>query len=282
MNSSTNEAWLHTVGYVLKHGDPVIINCADGKTRDTTEAIGETIVCSMNEPVVTFTKRKLGYRFMAAEAAWILSGSDSTAGLIEYNKNLLNYSDDGLTFYGAYGPRIKDQLAYVVNALAQDPSSRRAVLTLWRQNPPATKDTPCTLSAQFLIREEKLHCVVTMRSSDTWMGLPYDIFAFSMLAATVFLKLRTQGVQLKGLGNLVNFAGSRHLYQQDIDKINELNFLEDPGATDELTKKVLFNVHNYKDDQELFIHLQSLASGHKPGLKDGFLTDLPHFNENKS
>jgi thymidylate synthase len=269
---SANEAWLETLQNVVDVGHIAQVCCADGEIRSTTEILGETTSCSMSLPVVSYTKRKLSYKFMVAEAAWVLSGSDKMSDIEPFNHHLAKYSDDGLIFFGAYGPRVTSQLDYVVSALTQDQSSRRAVLTIWRQNPPVTKDTPCTLSAQFLIRNGFLHLVVTMRSSDVWLGLPYDIFTFSMIAGSVFLRLKANGVALKGLGNLVNFAGSRHLYQQDLDKIKELQLIEEPGPTDEKTTKLsLFNVHNFEKAEDLEAHLWALAKGEK---KDGLLSDV--------
>jgi len=275
MNFTSNISWANTLGSVLQ-GNPVTIKCADGQERDTIEIVGDTIVCDMNCPVVTWTKRKVSFKYMTAEAAWILSGSNLVADIVPYNERLLKYSDDGLTFFGAYGPKVIGQINYIIETLAQDPSSRRAVLNIWRENPPVGKDTPCTLSAQFLIRNNTLDTVVTMRSSDVWLGLPYDIFTFSMIAGFVFLKLRSAGLKLSGLGSITNFAGSRHLYQQDVDKIKELKFIEEPGSTEELTRSALFHVQNFDSGEALIEHLWAVARGSRAELKDKFLSDLPH------
>jgi thymidylate synthase len=125
------------------------------------------------------------------------------------------FSDDGRVLYGAYGPRIHEQLGYVLRVLANDPTSRQAVMTIWRNNPPASKDIPCTLSVQFLIRNNKLYCFDTMRSSDLWLGWPYDVFSFSMLSLYIVLLLREgRGMKLK-LGELWITAGSQHIYDRD-------------------------------------------------------------------
>ena len=86
---------------------------------------------------------------------------------------------------------------------------------------------------------------------------------------------------MKGLGNLVNFAGSRHLYQQDIVRINDLNFLEEPGATNELTKKSLFNIHNFENAEQLLGHLWGIAKGDGSMLAGPFLSDLAHMHQEK-
>jgi thymidylate synthase len=38
---------------------------------------------------------------------------------------------------------------------------------------------------QFIVRREELHLFVCMRSNDAFMGLPHDVFAFTMLQELV-------------------------------------------------------------------------------------------------
>ena len=165
----------------------------------------------MEWPVVTVKERELGYKFMAAEAAWILSGDNRVKSIRPYSKAISNFSDDGHFFHGAYGPMIRDQLHFVIDALNADKDTRQAVMTIWRPNPRPSKDIPCTVSVQFLIRDGLLHVVDTMRSSDLWLGWPYDIFNFSMLARYVICHLK----QKPELGVIVLQAGSAHLYEQN-------------------------------------------------------------------
>jgi thymidylate synthase len=106
---------------------------------------------------------------------------------------------------------IRDQLHFVIDALNADKDTRQAVMTIWRPNPRPSKDIPCTVSVQFLIRDGLLHVVDTMRSSDLWLGWPYDIFNFSMLARYVICHLK----QKPELGVIVLQAGSAHLYEQN-------------------------------------------------------------------
>jgi thymidylate synthase len=190
----------------------------------------------MHYPVVRVPGRQLGWRFLAAEAWWILMGKEDVASIAPYSKEISKFSDDGEYFFGAYGPMIEYQLDYVVNKLLEDSDSRQAVLNIWRENPPATKDVPCTLSLQFLIRDRKLHCAATMRSSDAWLGWVYDVFNFTMISAMVLLKLRNrwnnneqswagaeyEPIPVDGLGNLYLTMGSSHLYEKHWKPVQEI------------------------------------------------------------
>jgi thymidylate synthase len=165
-------------------------------------------------PVVTLVPRRMGYRFMCAEAAWILSGDDRVETIRPYSKNIARYSDDGERFFGAYGPRIVSQWEYAKNILLKDPESRQAVINIWRESPPNTRDYPCTLALVFCIRDERLNLHVTMRSSDAWLGWVYDTFTQSMLVAAMAGELRAAGLMVE-LGDVVLEMVNSHLYSEN-------------------------------------------------------------------
>lgn len=212
-----NSAWLETIAHVLDHGHDLRQEDRAHAPRDATtrEILCHTICVPMVEPVVTLLERKLNYRFMCAETASILQGDNRTATLAPYAKVAVNFSDDGYTFAGHAGIKYVEQVSWIAQALAKDNTSRQAVLNIWRERPNATKDVPCTLSLQWLIRDGELHCISTTRSSDVWLGLPYDLHTFSAMSAHLALILRTYHKVDVELGWLHNTAGSRHLYKRD-------------------------------------------------------------------
>jgi thymidylate synthase len=169
----------------------------------------------MLAPVLANPVRKLSYSFAAAEALWILSGSDSVEEVARYVPRLREFSDDGKTLAGAYGPRIVNQLPYVVAKLKEDPNSRQAVMTIWRANPAPSKDIPCTVALAFQVRLERIDCHAFMRSSDLWLGWPYDVFTFSMVSLRVALDLNLGTNNNYSLGNLYLTAASSHLYEEN-------------------------------------------------------------------
>ena len=195
--------------------------------KHTRELTGLCSEIDMAFPIVCEPKRKLGYKFQAAEAAWILTGNDQVASIAPFSKKIVDFSDDGVTFFGAYGPRILEQIFYVVDKFLEDPNTRQAVITTWRINPPRSKDIPCTVSLQWLYRGRKLHCIANMRSSDAWLGWPYDVFNFSMISGYLALLLRSSGFnQPIEMGSLKLFAGSQHLYCENLATSREI-VLED-------------------------------------------------------
>ena len=211
MPLSCNTAWLSTLKTIMLNG-----NTVQPRGMLTYEIPQHTVRVDMRQPVLSLAERGLSYTFMAAEAFWILSGDTTVAGIAPFNKNIAKFSDDGETFYGSYGPRIHAQIDYVVGALLNDPDSRQAGLTIWIQNPKPSRDIPCTVAIWFQVRDNKLNVHVFMRSSDVWLGLPYDIFNFSMLGHAVTTQLRGS-LLFAGLepGILYLTAASSHLYESN-------------------------------------------------------------------
>jgi thymidylate synthase len=226
----------------------------------TRELLGKQLRFDMSRPVLTLTERKLGYKFMCAEAAWILSGDNRVGSIAPYSKEISRFSDDGHYFRGAYGPKIVDQLTHVVSALLADPDTRQAVISVWRENPPANLDVPCTLSFQFLIRGDTLHEVVTMRSSDAWLGVPYDAFTQAMLACYVLALYRQRGGTRAGrLGQLILNAGSAHLYEEQWG--SALRTVElSPSAPPKFEYAPLDPTEFWENPFSLIVHLWLLAN----------------------
>lgn len=162
--------------------------------------------------VLAHPVRELNHKFMVAEWLWMWFGRDDVATIARYNKQLAQFSDNGVNFNGAYGVPIKEQWWGIRETLTHDPYSRQAVLQIFRVPKAPTKDVPCTINMQFLIRGGKLHTLVNMRSSDVWLGLPYDVFNFTMLANILAAQLHVR------LGGLTMHLGSSHLYERDMDK----------------------------------------------------------------
>ena len=203
--------------------------------RPTLETLGLSITIPMETPIVLCKRRKLNHRFMFGEASWILDGSNDLLAIQPHMKRIGNYSDNGRTLSGAYGPHVVRQLEYVKRTLRADNESRQAVMTIWQERPEPSKDIPCTVSMQFLIRDRKIHCITSMRSSDAYLGLPYDLFVFSCIAA----RLRDIiGIRDLSLGDLTVFAGSSHIYQDDFGKAFNCSInMENERLTSDLVRQ---------------------------------------------
>jgi thymidylate synthase len=219
--TTASDAWLAMIADVRGAGE--IVAPAGKRCSEILSYYSEF---DMRYPLVAVKPRKLSYKYAFGESWWILSGKDDVASIAPYNKKIAAYSDDGVTFFGAYGPQVIAQIEDVCRALWEDTATRRACMTIWRPNPPHTKDYPCTMALQWIIRGGKLHCIDTMRSSDAWLGWPYDVFTFTMVTAVIQLRLRDMGVRVE-LGQFRLIAGSQHIYESDWGKVRDVCLEDD-------------------------------------------------------
>lgn len=204
---ATNNEWLKKLEEV--EFDYNFISSPRGKK--VKEVISGKYVVPM-PAFISLKSRKVNKGFMFAEAYWILSGSNLLSEIQPYMEIYGSFSDDQNFLRGAYGPKVVDQLGYVVDTLIEDNDSRQAIINIWRERPGKSKDIPCTLSIQALIRNNTLNLVITMRSNDIVLGFTYDVFTFSMIGKAIQLLLRERGVKVS-LGNLYVNAGSLHMYE---------------------------------------------------------------------
>jgi thymidylate synthase len=150
------------------------------------------------------------------EFLWYLSRSNRLDFIQYYVPAYKDESDDGSTVHGGYGRRmfamrgVHNQIDNVLTLLRSRPSSRRAVIQLFDAADLAQqyREVPCTCSLQFLIRNGRLHLIAHMRSNDAYLGLPHDVFAFTMIQEVIAVSL---GVKL---GIYRHLVGSLHLYDK--------------------------------------------------------------------
>jgi len=181
----------------------------------TKEISPATLIVDPKKSLYFSPHRSLNFAFLFAENLWYLSGRADTHFLSYYNSNIKNFSEDGL-HDGNYGSKIISQIRYIVDTLTQDKDSRQAIISLWRDNPRPSKDIPCTLTMQFLIRDGALNMYVQMRSNDIIWGSCYDVPSFSLIQMVVASCLGLQP------GMLYHTANSLHLYETHFSLAQEL------------------------------------------------------------
>lgn len=207
---SPNKVWLNAIEQVSFSPD----NITSPRGMQVKECIGFNYSTDLDWPVITHKARKLNYKFMFAEAAWILQGRNDLAYIKERNSNYASFSDDGVTLNGAYGPKVMDQFSWAASEIANDIETRRAYINIWRERPGPSKDLPCTTGLQFIVRDNVLNLVAYMRSQDAVWGMPYDIFTFSAIAKYMQLYLyEVQNVPVS-IGKLHVNVGSFHIYER--------------------------------------------------------------------
>ena len=165
--------------------------------------------------------RKMPLRYAIGELLWYNSCNPTWKAIYPYSKFWKGISDNGSTVNSNYGWCIRkkygfDQWEMVKKLLQENTNSRQAIIHIKEarnliDNP--TKDLNCTIALQFLLRNNKLDLIVTMRSNDIWLGLPYDLFNFTCMQIQMAMEL---GVDI---GTYYHNAGSLHIYKEDVNKL---------------------------------------------------------------
>lgn len=149
------------------------------------------------------------------EFLWYMSKSNSLDFIQYYIPKYSDYTDDGQTIHGGYGPRLFrmhnqfDQVTKVIDLLKEGPTTKRAVIQVVDASDLAKhyKDIPCTCTLHFVIRDNKLHMHTSMRSNDAFLGLPHDIYCFTMIQELIACSV---GVDM---GTYNHSVASLHLYR---------------------------------------------------------------------
>ena len=199
--------------------------------------------------------RNLNFAFCVVEALDILMNKNP--GLApKFNRNLANWLDKDGKFPGHYGKRMNSlpgvmhwegmpaQLKRCYGELLERPTSRRATITI--HNPLLenyySKDVACTMDLQFLIRDEKLHCIAHMRSNDALWGYCYDTWLFQFLQESMASWLNVD------LGHYYHIAGSLHYYHQRHKQINRiLKKANEPWEQDAALPMEPMNLKDWSD-----------------------------------
>lgn len=170
-------------------------------------------------------KRKMSMRYAIGELLWYNSCNSSWKAIEPFSKFWKNISDDGVTVNSNYGYCIHnkfgfDQWEHVKKLLLENPNTRQAVIHIKEprdliDNP--TKDLNCTIALQFILRNNTLDLITTMRSNDVWLGLPYDLFNFTCMQIQMAMEINAN------IGRYYHNVGSLHMYERDLEKLEELN-----------------------------------------------------------
>jgi thymidylate synthase len=189
------------------------------RDRPFREAVAERLCIDTDDVLLSSRTRPLNARYALASSAWLVLGRNDVASITRFNSRGSAFSLDGHTLSGAFGHRLRscgvDQLERHIELLRADPTSRRAlgVVGTPADTLPNTPDFPCATSVQFLLRADRLRCVVHMRSQAMFGVFPYDLVNFRYLQTYMAWRLGCRP------GELDFIVGSLHIYEEEIDRI---------------------------------------------------------------
>lgn len=108
-------------------------------------------------------------------------------------------------------------------SLEQDKDTRQAILrfSLPEHQWVGNRDQTCTMHSNFLIREDKLHLSIVMRSNDLVLGLVYDMPWFMSLIDRMVEELKHKYPNLQK-GTYTHTVHSLHIYERDEERVKRM------------------------------------------------------------
>lgn len=202
---------------------------------------------------LNITGRKSNIFAMIAETFWVLAGDDKINPLLSFFlPRAEDFSDDGLTWRGAYGPRLYEhnQLSGAVSAFKADgKETRRSLVSIYmpdrdtaeslekRYGIEKSKDIPCNNMLHFYVTpDNKFHMNLTQRSGDLIWGMgSINVFEFTLLQEMVLFYVNQETGYNLELGNYNHMVVNLHLYEktatQAVEAVeNEQDFLNVKGT----------------------------------------------------
>jgi thymidylate synthase len=179
---------------------------SDRTGTGTCSVFGRQIRHNLQDGFPLLTTKKLHFKSIVNELIWFLSGDTNTKWL---NENGVKIWNEWATEEGELGPvygkqwvawPTKDgssinQIDSVIEALKNNPDSRRILFHAWNveylpEESMSPQDNvrngkmalpPCHLLYQFYVAEGRLSSQLYIRSSDSFLGLPYNIASLALL-----------------------------------------------------------------------------------------------------
>jgi len=165
------------------------------------------------------TGRSIHFKSVVAELLWMISGSTNIKDLDATIWDEWAAEDGGLGPVYGYQWRVAfgvDQLQNAIDKLKLDPHSRRIIVNSWNVDDlDQMALAPCHFAYQFVTEGSLLNCIVSQRSADMFLGVPFNMASYSLLTMLV--------AQQSGFrpGTVTLNFGDAHIYSNHFNQVNE-------------------------------------------------------------
>ncbi len=211
------------LSHVLQHGNKK----EDRTGTGTLSVFGYQMRFNLADGFPLLTTKKVHLKSIIHELLWFLQGSTNIAYLKENGVRIWDeWADENGNLGPVYGYQWRnwpkadgthiDQISQVVNAIKNNPDSRRLIVSAWNvADVDQMKLPPCHAFFQFYVADGKLSCQLYQRSADIFLGVPFNIASYALLTMMV-----AQVCGLK-LGDFVHTLGDAHIYTNHMEQVKE-------------------------------------------------------------
>ncbi len=220
---ATLKQYTELLNHVLAHGNQKTDRTGTG----TLSVFGYQMRFNLEEGFPLLTTKKMHLKSIIHELLWFLQGSTNIAYLKENGVRIWDeWADENGNLGPVYGYQWRnwpkpdgthiDQITQVVNAIKNNPDSRRLIVSAWNvADVDQMKLPPCHAFFQFYVADGKLSCQLYQRSADIFLGVPFNIASYALLTMMV-----AQVCDLK-LGDFVHTLGDAHIYTNHMEQVHE-------------------------------------------------------------
>jgi thymidylate synthase len=216
------QAYHDLLRHILAHGT----RKSDRTGTGTLSMFGYQMRFDLQAGFPLVTTKKIHLKSVIHELLWFLAGDTNVRYLQE---NGVRIWDEWADPNGELGPvygkqwrswqtpdgRSIDQIKEVVNALKNNPDSRRIIVSAWNvADLPDMALAPCHCLFQFYVADGRLSCQLYQRSADVFLGVPFNIASYALL--TLML---AQVCDLRP-GAFVWTGGDTHLYINHLEQVD--------------------------------------------------------------
>lgn len=193
----------------------------------TVSVFGYQMRFDLSKGFPLLTTKKVHLKSIIHELLWFLQGSTNIQYLKENGVRIWDeWADDQGNLGPVYGYQWRnwpkpdgthiDQITQVVNAIKNNPDSRRLIVSAWNvADVDQMKLPPCHAFFQFYVADGKLSCQLYQRSADIFLGVPFNIASYALLTMMV-----AQVCHLE-LGDFVHTLGDAHIYLNHMEQVKE-------------------------------------------------------------
>src|SRR5205085_7447288 len=190
----------------------------------TKSVFGHQMRFDLGEGFPIVTTKKVHVKSVIRELLWFLAGDTNIRYLKDHGVRIWDeWADESGDLGPVYGQQWRswpspdgaaiDQIGHVVEAIRNNPYSRRLIVTAW--NPAEIEKMalpPCHCLFQFYVVDGKLSCQLYQRSADIFLGVPFNIASYALLTMMV-----AQVTDLKP-GDFIHTLGDAHLYLNHLEQ----------------------------------------------------------------
>lgn len=191
----------------------------------TLSVFGRQLRFDLSQGFPLVTTKRIHIKSVVHELLWFLRGDTNIHYLKENGVRIWDeWADENGDLGPVYGSQWRaweapdgrkiDQIANVIEAIKNNPDSRRHMVSAWNvAEIDNMKLPPCHFVFQFYVAEGKLSCMLTMRSVDTFLGLPFNIASYALLTHMV-----AQQCDLEP-GEFIWSGGDVHIYLNHLEQV---------------------------------------------------------------